>query len=356
MAFNYTRKNANEYDSVMAAKANLDANSTYNKSDSVLAAEKLRDEHAANKVKDWTGGSYGQAVQDALAKINNREKFSYDLNGDALYNQYKDQYINAGRLAMVDTIGQASAMTGGYGNSYATIAGNQAYQGYLQNLNDVVPQLYEMALNQYNQEGQDLKDNLAINQSLYNTEYGEYRDKVSDWNAEQSRLDANAYNEANMDYTKFSDNRNYLASLYNTALDWATNDANTDYNNMFANYQQQVSEDQFAKQYALQQQQLAAQRASSSQSSKISELQNQLAVYKQMDDFTKGLIDENTFYNKATAVTRGNRGNTGNGGYKYKGTTYSNYKAYVKAQIGDAYNNGKLTADQANQLLDKYGI
>ena len=111
MAFNYKRKNAYDYDTVKKAQSDLNANSTYNKSDAVLAAERLKNEHEANKVADWTGGTYGQSVKDALYKINNREKFAYDLNGDALYQQYKDQYMNLGKLAMQDTIGQASAMT-----------------------------------------------------------------------------------------------------------------------------------------------------------------------------------------------------------------------------------------------------
>lgn len=278
MAFNYRRKNAYDYDTVKKAQSDLNANSTYNKSDAVLAAERLKNEHEANKVADWTGGTYGQSVKDALYKINNREKFAYDLNGDALYQQYKDQYMNLGKLAMQDTIGQASAMTGGYGNSYATTAGNQAYQGYLQKLNDVVPELYQLALNQYNQEGQDLKDSLAMYQSLYNTEYGEHRDKVNDWNTEQNRLDQNYYNEANLDYNKFTDNRSYYTDLYNTALTWATNDANTDYSNRFAEYQQGVSEEQWAKNYALQQAQLAETKRANDQSAAIAALKQQLAA------------------------------------------------------------------------------
>ena len=116
MAFNYKRKNAYDYDTVKKAQSDLNANSTYNKSDAVLAAERLKNEHEANKVADWTGGTYGQSVKDALYKINNREKFAYDLNGDALYQQYKDRYTQMGKQAMRDTMGQAAALTGGYGN------------------------------------------------------------------------------------------------------------------------------------------------------------------------------------------------------------------------------------------------
>ena len=86
--------------------------------------------------------TYDQQLQDLYNQIVNRDKFSYDLNADALYQQYKDQYTTQGKLAMMDTMGQAQAMTGGYGNSYAQSVGQQAYQGYLQQLNDVIPELY----------------------------------------------------------------------------------------------------------------------------------------------------------------------------------------------------------------------
>lgn len=80
------------------------------------------------------------------------KNFNYDVNEDALYQQLKDKYIQQGKLAMEDTIGKASAMTGGYGNSYAQSVGQQAYQGQLDNLNDSIPELYDMALARYNTE------------------------------------------------------------------------------------------------------------------------------------------------------------------------------------------------------------
>ena len=64
----------------------------------------------------------------------------------------------------MDTMGQAQAMTGGYGNSYAQTVGQQTYQGYLQGLNDQVPALYQLALDKYNSEGNQLKDNMGIRQ------------------------------------------------------------------------------------------------------------------------------------------------------------------------------------------------
>ena len=66
-----------------------------------------------------TGGPWSQSAEDAADKYLNREKFQYDVNEDALYHQYKDLYTMQGQQAMVDTMGQAATLTGGYGNSYA---------------------------------------------------------------------------------------------------------------------------------------------------------------------------------------------------------------------------------------------
>ena len=204
-----------ESEALKNARSKLEAKSNYQESDAVKNAKTQMDNHNANQVPKWNGGTYGKSLQDALSKITNRQKFSYDLNGDALYNQYKNQYITQGKLAMMDSIGKASAMTGGYGNSYAATVGNQAYQGYLQKLNDVVPELYQMAYDRYVQEGNDLKDQYSILDNQYQTEYGEYRDKVGDWNAEASRLSDAYYNAANAEYNRFADTRDYLTSVYN---------------------------------------------------------------------------------------------------------------------------------------------
>lgn len=119
-------------------------------------------------------------LNDIMSKIMNREKFTYDMNSDALYQQYKDQYTNLGKQAMMDTIGQASAMTGGYGNSYAQSAGQQSYQGYLQQLNDKIPELYQLALDKYQMEGDEMMNQYGILADRENQDYGRYRDDVAD--------------------------------------------------------------------------------------------------------------------------------------------------------------------------------
>ena len=156
----------------------------YQESDDVTAKRDKFNEILNQKPGDFQS-DYTEAAKQALDKFMNRDKFSYDLNGDALYQQYKDQYITQGKLAMQDTIGQASAMTGGYGNSYAQSVGQQTYQGYLQQLNDKVPELYQLALDQYNREGEDMLNQYGLLADREDTEYGRHRDKVSDWNTER---------------------------------------------------------------------------------------------------------------------------------------------------------------------------
>lgn len=180
----------------------------YQQSDAVTKAQEMLQNQLSNKPGQYTSQWQSQ-LNDVMDKILNREKFTYDLNGDALYKQYKDQYTNQGKMAMMDTMGQAAAMTGGYGNSYAQNVGQQAYHGYLQQLNDKIPELYNLALSKYQMEGDDLARQYSMLGTQENQDYNRYRDAVSDYNTELSRLQ-NAYdNERSFDYGQFIDDRNY---------------------------------------------------------------------------------------------------------------------------------------------------
>ena len=101
---------------------------------------------------------YDTQINELFNKLLNRESFSYDTETDPLYKLYREQYINQGRLAMQDTMGQAAALTGGYGSSYSQAVGQQQYDAYLQKLNSVVPELYQLAYSRYQDEGDELKD------------------------------------------------------------------------------------------------------------------------------------------------------------------------------------------------------
>ena len=222
----------------------------YQESDRVKKLAEQLSQLEAAKPGAWTGGQYGQQMQDALKALQNRKKFSYDVNSDALYQQYKDRYVQQGKQAMQDTMGQAAALTGGYGSTYGQAVGQQQYNAYLQNLNDVVPELYQLALERYNMEGDDLKTQYSLLADQYQQEYGQYRDMLSDWQTDRSFLSGRYDSERNLDYGMWGDARDF---------------AYQDYRNGIADqqWQQQYQENirQFNEQMALSREQFAWQQA-----------------------------------------------------------------------------------------------
>ena len=205
----------------------------YVESDLVKQAEAALNAQLAQKPGAYQS-QWQTQLNDTINKILNREKFSYDMNGDALYQQYKDKHIQQGKMAMQDAMGQAAAMTGGYGNSYAATVGNQAYQAQLNNLNDIVPELYQMALDRYKQEGNEMYQQYAMLGEQENMDYAKYQDTLAAWQAERDYL-ANRYDsERNYDYGKYQDDRNFEYGKYsddrNLAYDMYANDKNYAYN------------------------------------------------------------------------------------------------------------------------------
>lgn len=188
---NYTQK------PVDRAQYQYDANSN------TAYQQALNALQAAQKEKPTYAGTYDGQLDQLYNQIVNRKPFTYDINSDMLYQQYKDQYMNLGQLAMRDTMGQAAALTGGYGNTYAQGAGQQQYDAYLQKLNEVVPQLYGMAQDQYNREGDALQQQFAMTGDLSDREYGRYQDALNNYWQNVSYLQGQADNEYNRGYENF---------------------------------------------------------------------------------------------------------------------------------------------------------
>ena len=194
--------------------------------------------YTQNKINGLEGGyTPGSAVQQAQAYLNqvqsrrpgryesqwdgeltelynriaNRKPFSYDIGTDPVYQQYREQYQRQGRLAMQDTMGQAAALTGGYGSTYGEQVGQQAYNAYLQNLNDIVPDLYNAEYNRYRDEGTDLYNQYGLLSDRENQAYSRYRDTVNDYYSDLSDA-RSAYDSAySRDYNQWSDQLSYWA-------------------------------------------------------------------------------------------------------------------------------------------------
>lgn len=136
--------------------------------------------------KPTYSATYDDDLHALYDQIVNREKFRYDAASDPLWNQYINQYTTKGRMAMMDTMGEAAALTGGYGSSYGQMVGQQAYQGYLQEANQNLPQFYQTALDAYTREGDALQQQYAMIGDMRDTEYGRYMDALNQhWNEVQ---------------------------------------------------------------------------------------------------------------------------------------------------------------------------
>ena len=151
--------------------------------------KKKKNEYDANKNYasqiDRTN-KWSDELESLYGQISGREKFSYDMNNDAFYNQYSQQYANNAKLAMEDTVGQVSALTGGYGNSYAATAGQAMYNQQMEGLNDRATQLYQLALQQYNAEGDRLANLYSMTANAYGMEQDRINSEIAEaqWNAE----------------------------------------------------------------------------------------------------------------------------------------------------------------------------
>lgn len=126
---------------------------------------------------------YTEAIDGLLDTIMNPKEFSLDDDDTykRLYDNYRESYMAQGNRAMRDVMGSAAALTGGYGSSAAATAASQAYDNYLQQINDRNLDLYQMALNNYWQNRNDYYNQLGAVQGQDAVDYGRHRDEVADW-------------------------------------------------------------------------------------------------------------------------------------------------------------------------------
>lgn len=146
--------------------------------------------------------SYSDKLDEIMAQISGRDKFSYDFNTDPMFLSALQSSMNQGRLAMQDTMGQASALTGGYGSSYGQAVGNQAYNAEIQKAYDNLPEFYGMALDAYNNETQGLLNQL----DMYGTADANEYDRLANAYASNAQMAAQLYDQ---EYNNFWQTQNF---------------------------------------------------------------------------------------------------------------------------------------------------
>lgn len=173
--------------------------SEYRESDILRRLRARLAEHSGKKPGDYDS-RWQEALDSVVSQILSREDFAYDPETDPLFHQYRDRYVGLGRLAMEDTLGQAAKLTGGYGNSHAQLAGQQAYESHLQGLFDKLPELTELALERYRLQGDGLHQRYGILSDLEKGDYSRYRDSYGLWEEERDYLTDRFDAERDFDY------------------------------------------------------------------------------------------------------------------------------------------------------------
>lgn len=167
----------------------------------------------AQQVQQQKPGAYQSAItpqlQAQFEAIMNRQPFQYDLGTDAMFQQMSDMYVQQGRRAMQDAIGEATALTGGYGNSYAQGAGQAAYGNYLQQLGAQAPQFQQNAFARWQSEGADMMDRYNMAAAREESDYARYQDALSNYWAEADRAQQAADNLYNREYGEYIDRQNH---------------------------------------------------------------------------------------------------------------------------------------------------
>lgn len=180
--------------------------------------------------------NYNDDIDNLLNQILTRDDFSYDVEKDPLYAQYKQQYLREGNRAMNDVLAETASNAGGM-NSYAVTAAQQANNYYASQLGDKIPELYQLAYSMYLDDIDNEVRNLGLLQNMDNTQYGRYRDTMSDWENDRDfaygkyRDDMGDYfNNRDFEYgvsrDEISDDRYDQEWEYNTGV----NDKNNAYN------------------------------------------------------------------------------------------------------------------------------
>lgn len=189
--------NVQTVQSIMGSNSYTPGSSVTQAQEQLKAYQDKKPEAYTNRWKDQ--------MDSILNDILNRKDFSYDVKADPLFQQYRDQYVRNGQLAMRDTMGQAAQLTGGYGNSYAQQAGQQAYNGYMQGLTDKIPELYSLAMEAYNNRQNQMLNRYNLMGTQEDREYSRYQDGMNAYNAELERLQNLFNTERSYDYGQYRD-------------------------------------------------------------------------------------------------------------------------------------------------------
>lgn len=175
-----------------------------------VEGEKVSAKKAADSIVKWQSArpkekeSFGDDINALLSEISGMD-FSYDPSKDAAYKLIRDEVRRAGRIAMEDTLGKALSMTGGYGNSYAQGAAQEAYAGELSRAVEYIPELYEAAYGRFSDDRDAALEELELLSDLSDAELDKYNTLMKLYLSEGDMLFENYKDLSDAEFDRFLD-------------------------------------------------------------------------------------------------------------------------------------------------------
>lgn len=133
-----------------------------------------------NRPKDYAS-EYTGRIDEMVSRVLARDDFSYDPDTDPMYKKMKDEQVYLGKRAMNDAVGAASALSGGYANSFAAAAGEHAYQDYMAQLAGGMNDMYQLALSAYDAETGRMESELKALKDAEEKAYERYVNDVNEY-------------------------------------------------------------------------------------------------------------------------------------------------------------------------------
>lgn len=273
---------------------------------------------AVDYINNNQKGYRGKYSDEVDRTIKNRgEKFKYDVADDPLYRQYLRQAREQGGMAVDDTLARVASGAGGM-NSYAVSAAQGVNNNYMQKVNDVIPELYQIAYNKYLDEQNKKLEDINIMTSVDN-------DRYNKWAAERDRED----------------------NLRDTAYDRVINDEDR-------KYQKEVYDEELKREEEKNAAELDAKKRSEAEERALNyiSLTGELPPQRIIDEsgqdinYYKGMADavkKSMMQQAVKASSGGGSGSSSGGNAKSSGgTSYGDYTEYdnlLKA-FGDESNRG----------------
>lgn len=132
------------------------------------------------KPADYQSKYQGQ-IDNVMGKLDDLGGYDYDPAADTAYQQYKSEYTQKAKLANQNAQASASALTGGYGSSYGTQAGQKAYAATMSDLDNVLDSLTSQSRSEYNTKKSGLQQQLSGLQQAEQNDYSKYQNDLANW-------------------------------------------------------------------------------------------------------------------------------------------------------------------------------